>query len=101
MAARLAGARALLACGARAMESCGDPSGPIAALPFCDASLPFAARADDLLARLTLEEKPLMLTARARTWRKSFGMVSCDSKGSCPLRRALEGRASEDAALAT
>lgn len=32
--------------------------------PFCEASLPLNERLDDLIQRLTLEEKPLLLTAR-------------------------------------
>ena len=32
--------------------------------PFCDASLPLDQRLDDLIGRLTLEEKPYLLTAR-------------------------------------
>jgi hypothetical protein len=31
---------------------------------FCDASLPLNQRLDDLISRLTLEEKPYLLTAR-------------------------------------
>ena len=31
---------------------------------FCNASLPVAARVRDLIARLTLQEKPFLLTAR-------------------------------------
>ncbi|TYZ57633.1 hypothetical protein PybrP1_003385 [[Pythium] brassicae (nom. inval.)] len=39
---------------------------PLAAqFPFCNASLPTAARVDDLLARLSLPEKVWLLTARA------------------------------------
>lgn len=32
--------------------------------PFCDLSLPLSDRLDDLIHRLNLEEKPLLLTAR-------------------------------------
>ena len=32
--------------------------------PFCNASLPLEQRLDDLIQRLTLEEKPYLLTAR-------------------------------------
>ena len=32
--------------------------------PFCNASLPLDHRLDDLISRLTLEEKPYLLTAR-------------------------------------
>ena len=32
--------------------------------PFCNTSLPLAARVDDLISRLTLDEKPYLLVAR-------------------------------------
>ena len=45
-------------------EALGSPPASVAALPFRDASLPLAMRVDDLVARMTLEEKvPQMMYA--------------------------------------
>jgi len=47
------------------------PGSPHTALPFCDASLPSAVRARDLLARINDTAKPALLTARGPSNGKS------------------------------
>eukprot|EP00047_Mylnosiga_fluctuans_P006447 m.246915 g.246915 ORF g.246915 m.246915 type:complete len:772 (-) comp15227_c0_seq1:9-2324(-) len=55
---------AALVCAARAAipRACSTPD--TSQYPFCDPSLPLTTRINDLISRLTLEEKPYLLTAR-------------------------------------